>query len=1611
MFFGRRKNETRKLSRTPRRRSLEQLEDRQMMTAAPIDSMDSNQLSTCTPAEAAPVQIDATGRLSIIGTEQADIIHIQIVDSDDRIYGPVPLPARQFVEVTIGSGDKQAMYCFARQQVVDILFAGHGGDDVLINETDVKLLADGGSGDDYIASGRGDDELQGGEGADYLDGGAGADRLFGQEGNDHLAGGGGPDLISGGAGNDRLYGGHGNDLLYGDEGQDVLNGGIGDDELQGGAGNDLLFGGAGGDRIFGQDGDDQLWDRDRRGLLDGGAGMDFINGLQEREPVSRDAAVASAIRDFSIHLQVDLQQIRVVSVEEIRRPGAVAGKLQRPAESTQGFRVRLSVELQNSTLNEITRFNAEYRTNGNGSVVEREGLTREFVDYILPTDFQLDNSTVTENAPGATIGVLNVSHPSLGNVEYSVDDRRFTVEGNVLKLRSDVALDHEAGSAVSVLISARPERGRPAQKTIVISVANINEAPVDLTLEGARVPENADGAAIGSVTVSDPDVGDSHMFRIADERFEVVAGQLKLKPGVSLDYEAEPTITTTITAIDAAGQQFEKSLTITVDDVAESAIRLELVRNVLVIRGTAENDNISVRTNRERNTLDVYELDRLAASFDLAGVRAIEVQALAGNDTVDLWGDGSQAVHVPAWIYGGAGADTLHGGRNNDFLFGWADDDTLRGHDGNDILYGGEGNNDVEGGAGADFISKSEGSPWAEIPAEDQDIENLPAADAARQYETRILFDQLNRYRDAFGFIVTLNSDGVPDDRGDAVIFTGLSAAMTALRGDGASTLALLTTLRDLPFVEEKGRLRLVRHPQIWDYIEGGDGFVRDRHAPLTKDGVLGVMTGAYYAYRGAYETEAMTTQVRQLAKEVLGKYIDYLSDNQWKTLDQYPDHYWDKDKNDAKKFAHVFSDETGRAVSWKGPESYALSPSDHFALKHIALELLPERAAEISQWNVWGAFAITLGQVAGNGHEALADSIAGAVGKLFDGFLQKISIHEDLSFHVIPGVSWTRVAFPVDVEISEPDRRNIVTFVEEAVRAYVSRYLNAGTEDLTELPVVASQFEQTLTATIDKVVDRLPASFGASVWRPLVADAIRQALPWFNGDAIGELIAFRLSHELAKTDEIVAHLSFWPTLLMYETRPDLADLLSLSVKDLDGYLNGPTADYENHRTDPEADSDFWVKSLYRMDMMLYAWLNHNGDKVDSWLDRFETDPRFENLKYAWKKPHEENVTDILAGDATGQRDVGKHRLDYLMLKQLDRRGVPDSTSDIVGDWVQHWRDVLDDFVAQVEEEWNNLRSNLAEFAHRLWVEFQPQLFQVADALYTGVTQNLPSIANALWDGVTHDLGAIASAVYEVADNHLGRTAKALWDGVTQNPRTVATALFNGPTRDLTRIAAALDRYASDNLSQVADALYELADHHLGKVARAMWDGATQNPVRLADALWSGATRDLTRIATALHRYTDSQLHETADAIYRIAGHLGKVANALHDGATNDPVEIAHALWNGVTHEVDRIAYSLYRYADTSFNDVAHALYEVTGSFRKVARGLWDGVSDDAVSIARALRRELDASFGQIVDALIRELGVSQRTVARILVQNLDASLTSAARALGISITAFRKLI
>ncbi|MEU8655302.1 calcium-binding protein [Actinoplanes philippinensis] len=211
--------------------------------------------------------------------------------------------------------DKTKVTCTTAKTPTEIRIFTHDRNDVVVNRTDVRLVANGGTGRDRLTGGPRGDNLAGGSGDDILVGGAGDDTLLGDSGNDRVYGGAGDDGLFGERGRDRLEGGAGFDFLEGDDpalgvAADVLLGGPDEDsvsygsyrkpltiDLDGSARDDgqagehdtvgadieTVFGGWGSDRITGNAADNFLRGSGGNDILLGGAGNDYLDGDSDRD--------------------------------------------------------------------------------------------------------------------------------------------------------------------------------------------------------------------------------------------------------------------------------------------------------------------------------------------------------------------------------------------------------------------------------------------------------------------------------------------------------------------------------------------------------------------------------------------------------------------------------------------------------------------------------------------------------------------------------------------------------------------------------------------------------------------------------------------------------------------------------------------------------------------------------------------------------------------------------------------------------------------------------------------------------------------------------------------------------------------------------------------------------------------------------------------------------------------------------------------------------------------------------------------------------------------------------------------------------------------------------
>ncbi len=181
------------------------------------------------------------------------------------------------------------------------------------------------------------------------------------------------------------------------------------------------------------------------------------------------------------------------------------------------------------------------------------------VDRLHPTDTISRKITLSiRDVNEAPIGVstpTNLSQPELttnlvlGRVfaidqdkseqyTWAVSDPRFEIVNGMLKLTDGSMLDFESEPSIRLIIQGTDSQGLfSIEKTITVSVTDQDDDPTGITFVGtARIQENEHGKALGNAIVSDPDTGEAYSFSVNDNRFEVVRGVLRLKPGTGVGY-------------------------------------------------------------------------------------------------------------------------------------------------------------------------------------------------------------------------------------------------------------------------------------------------------------------------------------------------------------------------------------------------------------------------------------------------------------------------------------------------------------------------------------------------------------------------------------------------------------------------------------------------------------------------------------------------------------------------------------------------------------------------------------------------------------------------------------------------------------------------------------------------------------------------------------------------------------------------------------------------------------------------------------------------------------------------------------------------------------------
>ncbi len=320
------------------------------------------------------------------------------------------------------------------------------------------------------------------------------------------------------------------------------------------------------------------------------------------------------------------------------------------------------------------------------------------------------SASITEDKTGTTGGTLTITDAN-GEDEESFNSD--TLEGTygelVIAANGDWVYDLDqssstvqglgTGGSLTDTITISSVDG--TEQDITITITGVNDAPSRPRLSASAVAENQAGVLIGTLSSIDAE-GSAVQFSTTDTRFTINGNQLWLKSGVSLDFEATPTVAITVMATDGDGLSRSASVIISVTDVAEP------------ITGTDGSDSLS--GGEASDTLSGGNGDDNLEGGDgndllLGGDGSDNLSAGNGDDKV--WAGATD--ESSDTLAGGNGNDRMGAGLGDDSLDGESGDDTLYASGGDDTVFGGEGNDVIFNGSGDDVVDGGSGNDtvWA----------------------------------------------------------------------------------------------------------------------------------------------------------------------------------------------------------------------------------------------------------------------------------------------------------------------------------------------------------------------------------------------------------------------------------------------------------------------------------------------------------------------------------------------------------------------------------------------------------------------------------------------------------------------------------------------------------------------------------------------------------------------------------------------------------------------------------------------------------------------------------------------------------------------------------
>lgn len=217
------------------------------------------------------------------------------------------------------------------------------------------------------------------------------------------------------------------------------------------------------------------------------------------------------------------------------------------------------------------------------SITNEHGVELWRLNENRHVDITISSSSISENmGPNAVVGSFSSTDVNAGDVfSYELvmgvggtDNALFSISNSALRAVSN--FDFESRSSYSIRVRSTDQEGFFLEKVVTISITDVNEGPLDLTLSKNSLAENSgDNAVLGALSTTDQDAGNTFTYALvagsgdADNSAFNIDGST-LRASSSFDFENRTSYTVRIRSTDQGGLFIEKAFAIAVTNVNET---------------------------------------------------------------------------------------------------------------------------------------------------------------------------------------------------------------------------------------------------------------------------------------------------------------------------------------------------------------------------------------------------------------------------------------------------------------------------------------------------------------------------------------------------------------------------------------------------------------------------------------------------------------------------------------------------------------------------------------------------------------------------------------------------------------------------------------------------------------------------------------------------------------------------------------------------------------------------------------------------------------------------------------------------------------------------------